>query len=252
MVPVSAAWKWCFSLWFLWLQNEVLGLMRDIFSFDKVRYTSLPQLSDDILRLAKKRVAVASAKLSSWRRRWGHSEHYIHKMFISGVARLCAQPGFPAGKKSRCQLKCPVRCIAPRSCNFIATCVDITRDRIWSPLTDNWCLIAGITQPIVLSHSICCSSSSRLCLHWRFWHLLLQLWYVVELFADIRSVGRGTVNCTRHWSKPRIYLFAIFFTAWQGQSCCHWCNSACRDVCEVMICRPELWRTSVLRLTCTE
>lgn len=39
--------------------------MRDMFDFDKVRYTSVEHLADDIHRLSRDRIAIASAKLAS-------------------------------------------------------------------------------------------------------------------------------------------------------------------------------------------
>ena len=55
--------------WFIYLppvlQDQVMAFMRDVFDFDKVRYTTIELLSDDVLRLARDRIAIASAKLAS-------------------------------------------------------------------------------------------------------------------------------------------------------------------------------------------
>lgn len=44
-------------------QGLVLGFIRDIFSFDKVRYTTVEALAEDILRLAEMQSDSAADKL---------------------------------------------------------------------------------------------------------------------------------------------------------------------------------------------
>ena len=50
---------------FIYLQDQVLGFMRDVFSFEHSRYTVVEQLSEDILRMARHYVEVTSVRLSS-------------------------------------------------------------------------------------------------------------------------------------------------------------------------------------------
>ena len=47
-------------------QEQILQFMQDVFSFTQVRYTTVEQLSDDILRLSKDRLARISQRLASW------------------------------------------------------------------------------------------------------------------------------------------------------------------------------------------
>ena len=44
-------------------KDQVMGLMRDVFSFDKARYTTVEHLSDDIMRLCRQRMAVIDDRL---------------------------------------------------------------------------------------------------------------------------------------------------------------------------------------------
>lgn len=46
------------------LQDIVLEFMWDVFSFEKARYTTVEELAEDILRLAKERAVVAKERLS--------------------------------------------------------------------------------------------------------------------------------------------------------------------------------------------
>ncbi|XP_059142729.1 mitoguardin-like [Physella acuta] len=48
-----------------YFKNLVLGFIRDIFSFDKVRYTTVESLAEDILRLAEQQSETAAERLKS-------------------------------------------------------------------------------------------------------------------------------------------------------------------------------------------
>lgn len=45
-------------------KNQILGFMWDVFSFDKARYTTVEELAEDILQLAKERAVITSDRLS--------------------------------------------------------------------------------------------------------------------------------------------------------------------------------------------
>ena len=46
-------------------QDAVLHFMRDVFSFDKVRYTTVEQLADDILVLARAAITDTMQQMTS-------------------------------------------------------------------------------------------------------------------------------------------------------------------------------------------
>ena len=50
---------------FFFQQDAVLHFMRDVFSFDKVRYTTVEQLADDILVLARAAITDTMQQMTS-------------------------------------------------------------------------------------------------------------------------------------------------------------------------------------------
>lgn len=61
MLPVMLRDNWEVNYFF---QDVVLEFMWDVFSFEKARYTTVEELAEDILRLAKERAVVARERLS--------------------------------------------------------------------------------------------------------------------------------------------------------------------------------------------
>jgi hypothetical protein len=53
------------SIIHIFLQDQVLMFIHDIFNIDKVRYTTVPELADDILAIARERSQIAEEELSS-------------------------------------------------------------------------------------------------------------------------------------------------------------------------------------------
>ena len=49
----------------MFLQDQVVGYMEEVFSFKNERYTTVEQLADDLLRITRKHVQIASSRLSS-------------------------------------------------------------------------------------------------------------------------------------------------------------------------------------------
>ena len=47
-----------------YFQDQVLGFMQDVFSFDQVHFAQLPLLADDILRLSQERLATTQEFIS--------------------------------------------------------------------------------------------------------------------------------------------------------------------------------------------
>lgn len=53
-----------------YFKEQILEFLIDIFNFQKVRYTTVEELSDDIYKLMKERVSNINLKFQLWEKLW--------------------------------------------------------------------------------------------------------------------------------------------------------------------------------------